>query len=114
MAEQYEVRLRENTDVRERAVLQNALVHIRAMLDRKSSMKEEFINKLRQISDRAAQALEEFEAPGFGEEIWREVSGQEANDENIPTDNGEDAPPDDENIPTDNAAENSAREQYGH
>ena len=127
MAEQYEARLRENTDVQERAVLQNALVHTRAMLDRKVSMKEEFINKLRQISDRAVQALEEFEAPGFGEEVWRAVSGQEANDENIPPDDGdvppdsrENIPPDDENMPQDgenlppeNAAEDSAQEQYG-
>ena len=97
MVERYEERLRLVTDAEERAVLQNGLVHARAMLDRKASMKEEFINQLRQISDKAIQALEEFEAPGFAEEVWQEVTGQ--TEEPIPPEDGEAPPEDGENPP---------------
>ena len=69
LVEQYEAQLARSEDGRERAVLQNALVRTRALLDKKHQMKVEFINKLRLISDRATEALEEFEAPGFADEI---------------------------------------------
>ena len=46
----------------ERPALQNALVHTRALIARKAQMKNEFINKLRWISDRAQEALEELES----------------------------------------------------
>ena len=36
-----------------------------ATVGKKAQMKQEFINKLRFLSDRATEALEVFEAPGF-------------------------------------------------
>ena len=69
LAAQYEAQLAQSTDEREQAVLQNALVRTRALWNKKKQMKVEFINKLRLISDRATEALEEFEAPGFVDEL---------------------------------------------
>ena len=107
MVERYEERLRTVTDVQERAVLQNGLVHARAMLDRKASMKEEFINQLRKISDQAQQALEEFEAPGFAEEVFQALrmdttpgDGEAPEGGDIPPDEeGGDVPPEDTDGP---------------
>ena len=69
LLEQYGAQLEQTTDGRERAVLQNGLVHVRSLLVKKHQMKIEFINKLRLISERATEALEEFEAAGFAEEV---------------------------------------------
>lgn len=69
LAAQYEAQLAQTTDEREQAVLQNALVRTRGLWNKKKQMKVEFINKLRLISDRAAEAQAEFEAPGFVDEI---------------------------------------------
>ena len=74
LIEQYEAQIAQTEDGRERAVLQNALVRARALQDKKRQMKAEFINKLRLISDRATEALEEFEAPGFADEIASALS----------------------------------------
>lgn len=49
----------------EKGLLQNAVERTRALIDKKAQMKNEFINKLRFISERAAEALGEFEEPGF-------------------------------------------------
>lgn len=49
----------------EKGILQNAISRTRALIDKKSQMKNEFINKLRLIADRATEALAEFEEPGF-------------------------------------------------
>lgn len=49
----------------EKGVLQNAVSRTRALIDKKSQMKNEFINKLRLIADRATESLAEFEEPGF-------------------------------------------------
>ena len=69
LLEQYSAQLEQTADGRERAVLQNGLVHGRSLLTKKRQMKVEFINKLRLISDRAIEAQAEFEAPGFVDEI---------------------------------------------
>lgn len=53
----------------EKGLLQNAADRARALVDKKAQMRTEFINKLRFISDRAGQALEELEEPGFAEEL---------------------------------------------
>lgn len=53
------------SDTDERALLQSAIGRVRALIDKKSRMKEDFINRLRFISDRASEALAEFEEPGF-------------------------------------------------
>ncbi len=68
LLEQYTAQLEQTSDGRERAVLQNGLVHVRSLLTKKHQMKVEFINKLRLISDRAIEAQAECEAPGFVEE----------------------------------------------
>ena len=69
LLEQYTSQLEQTSDGRERAVLQNGLVHVRSLLTKKRQMKVEFINKLRLISDRAIEAQAEFEAPGFVDEV---------------------------------------------
>ena len=69
LAEQYRDRLSETRDPRETPILQNALVHVGALIQRKAQMKNEFVNKLRLISDRAAETLAELEAPEALEEI---------------------------------------------
>ncbi len=69
LLERYAARLRDCTDVQERPVLQNALVHTRAALDKKAQMREEFTSRLRVLSSRAEEALTEFEAPQFAGQI---------------------------------------------
>jgi hypothetical protein len=52
-----------------RAALQSAVARMEALIAKKAQMKQEFINKLRFLSDRAAEALEIFSAPGYGQQI---------------------------------------------
>ncbi len=66
---EYEDKLRAGPAPEERPVLQNALVHARALLHKKAQMKVEFTNKLRLFSDRAAEMLAELEEPGAVEEL---------------------------------------------
>lgn len=71
----------------EKGLLQNAIDRTRGLINKKAQMKAEFINKLRFISDRANEALAEFEQPGFTETLssaLQEVYGVEE-----PPDNGE-------------------------
>lgn len=80
LLEQYRVQLRQTGDPGERAALQNAAARMEALIGKKGQMKLEFINKLRFISDRAAEALEVFEAPGFAGELdqaLRKAAGAE-------------------------------------
>ncbi len=65
----YQRRLKQAQDPQETPVLQNALVHVRALIQKKAQMKQEFINKLRLISDRAVETLKELEKPETLEEI---------------------------------------------
>ena len=88
LLEQYTAQLEQTADGRERAVLQNGLVHVRSLLTKKRQMKVEFINKLRLISDRAIEAQAEFEAPGFVEEV---AAALETPEEALPL--GEEPPP---------------------
>ena len=73
---EYREKLAACTDPAEKPILQNALVTILSLKAKKAQMKNEFINKLRFISDRATETLAELEAPGALEEIqasvWRE------------------------------------------
>ena len=97
LLEQYSAQLDQTSDGRERAVLQNGLVHVRSLLTKKHQMKIEFINKLRLITDRATEALAEFEAPGFAEEIAAALSEEEEllpASEELPPDEGENHDPD--------------------
>ena len=68
------------TDEREKPILQNALVQTISLRAKKAQMKNEFINKLRFVSDRATETLSELEAPGTLDEIVTAVfsdAGQE-------------------------------------
>ena len=65
LLEQYRRQLREAGDGREKAALQNAAARMEALIAKKAQMKQEFINKLRFLSDRATEALAAFTEPGF-------------------------------------------------
>ncbi len=69
----YGERLKVSDDPEERHLLQNASVHAQALIQKKAQMKAEFINKLRFISDRSAEALALFETPGFVEEVSQKL-----------------------------------------
>lgn len=72
---EYREKLAACTDEREKPVLQNALVHASALRAKKAQMKNEFINKLRFISDRATETLSELEAPGIEDELAAALLG---------------------------------------
>ncbi len=80
LLEQYRQQLRGTGNPQETAALQNAIARMEAMIGKKAQMKQEFINKLRFLSDRATEALEVFEAPGFSvslDQALREATGAE-------------------------------------
>ena len=77
LAGQYSARLRESGDDGERQLLQNAYVRVQAMIGKKAQMRNEFINKLRLIADRATEALTLFEAPSFTDELVQAVEQAE-------------------------------------
>lgn len=72
---EYRNKLAQCTDDREKPVLQNALVQTASLRAKKAQMKNEFINKLRFISDRATETLYELETPGFLEELTAAAFG---------------------------------------
>ena len=71
-----------------RSILHNALNRTHALLQKKAQMRIEFMNKLRFISDRATEALEVFEAPGYAEQL-HEALLQDLNPEEPPDDRGD-------------------------
>ena len=80
LLEQYRQQLREAGDGREKAALQNAAARMEALIAKKAQMKQEFINKLRFLSDRATEALAAFTEPGFAgalDQALREAVGAE-------------------------------------
>lgn len=72
-----------------RSILHNALNRTHALMQKKAQMRVEFINKLRFISDRATEALEAFQAPGFAQQL-HEALIRDLNPEEPPDDGGED------------------------
>ena len=68
------------TDERMKPILQNALVKTLSLRAKKAQMKNEFINKLRLISDRATETLAELEASGTEDEIIAAVFGEESDE----------------------------------
>ena len=89
----YRARLSHCADPREKAVLQNALVQVDALIAKKTQMKDEFINKLRLISDRASETLTELEAPNALDEIVSSAWGdRDMTAEEEPGRGGGDAP----------------------
>lgn len=91
---EYREKLAACTDPAEKPILQNALVTILSLKAKKNQMRDEFINKLRFISDRATETLAELEAPGTLEEIQTSVWGSREPDlpENPEEGAGDDAP----------------------
>lgn len=80
LLEQYRQQLDEAGSTQEKAALQSAIARMEALVSKKAQMKQEFINKLRFLSDRANEALEVFEAPGFSAQLdqaLREAVGAE-------------------------------------
>ena len=80
LLEQYRDQLKEAGDTQEKAALQSAIGRMEALVGKKAQMKQEFINKLRFLSDRANEALEVFEVPGFAgalDQALREATGAE-------------------------------------
>ena len=75
MEAEYREKLAACTDPAEKPILQNALVQALSLRAKKAQMKNEFISKLRFISDRATETLAELEAPGALEEIQAAVWG---------------------------------------
>lgn len=88
---QYDARLNdpEGLSAGERGLLQNAVARTRALIGKKARMKEEFINKLRFLSDRAAEALAELEEPEFT--VAMDAALREAAGAAEPPDGGEGA-----------------------
>lgn len=96
---EYAARLRSCTDPAECSLLQNAQVRVQALKQKKEQMRQEFINKLRLISDRAAEALTLFEAPGLPAELAEMLAGETAGDDGDtpePEGDEDDAPPNSE------------------
>ena len=96
---QYREQMKSTEGVREKAALQSAVVRMEALIAKKRQMKQEFINKLRFLSDRAAEALEAFTEPGFSGALDQALrralgaeepsSGEESGDEGGTADPGE-------------------------
>ena len=77
---EYRAKLAECKDEREKPVLQNALVRTLELRAKKAQMKNEFINKLRFISDRATETLAELETEGTADELYALAFSEEAPD----------------------------------
>ena len=96
LLEQYRDQLHQARDGREKSALHGAVIRMEAAVEKKAQMKEEFINKLRFLSDRANEALEVFGAPGFAAALdaaLRQAAG------------AEEPPPDEEGGGADGAAD---------
>lgn len=92
---EYRERLAHCTDEREKPVLQNALVQTLSLKAKKAQMKNEFINKLRFLSDRATETLTELETPGILDEIIASAwEGGESDLPENPEEGAEDDAPD--------------------
>ncbi len=92
---EYREKLAHCTDEREKPILQNALVQTLSLRAKKAQMKNEFINKLRFLSDRAVETLSELEAPGVLDELVSSVWDEDMPElpEN-PDEEGDDENPD--------------------
>ncbi|MCD8331601.1 MAG: hypothetical protein LUB63_03590 [Oscillospiraceae bacterium] len=79
--------------VPQRSILQNAAGRTEALIAKKAQMKAEFINKLRFVSDRAAEALEVFEQPGFAEALDTALREALTEEDAEPGEDGDDGTP---------------------
>ncbi len=87
LLEEYRDQLAKAGDVQEKTALQHAAARMEALIGKKQQMKQEFINKLRFLSDRANEALEAFTEPGFAEELF-ETLQESLGAEEPPADEG--------------------------
>lgn len=79
-----------------RAALESAIIRTEALLTKKAQMKNEFINKLRFLSDRATEALDSFTEPGFTNELSEALENALPNETPPPEEPGEELPPEGE------------------
>lgn len=89
---EYRAALSSAADADTRAMLQNAIVHAEASAAEKAKMRMDFLTALRSITERARQAIEEFES----EDIAGEAARQAAEEEELPE---EPPPPEDPRKP---------------
>lgn len=89
LLEQYRQQLQRARIPEEKALLHSAIVRAQALTEKKAQMKEEFVQKLRLLSDRANEALEELQAPDFVDSLMRALTQEETNDPDQPEDGGE-------------------------
>ena len=94
LLEQYRQQLGRTENVQEKALLQSAIVRTEALMDKKTQMKTEFIQKLREISDRANEALREFQEPDFVDSLMQDLTEGDRQDgsHNQPENGGPDKP----------------------
>lgn len=90
LLEQYRQQLRQAGAGGEKAALQNAAARMEALLEKKAQMKQEFINKLRFLSDRATEALAVFSEPGFSQALDQALRESMGAEEPPPDEGGED------------------------
>ncbi len=84
LIESYKSQLSGATNVQDKEILKHAMEKTRALMEKKQQMKERFIVALREVSDRANDALEEFTAEGFMEEANEAVKVDVADDDTPP------------------------------
>lgn len=89
LLEQYWQSLQTAQTAEEKALLHSAIVRTRALVEKKAQMKQEFIQKLRCLSDRANEALAEFQAPDFVDSLMQTLTQEETNDPDQPEDSGQ-------------------------
>lgn len=75
---QYRRQLQQASGVEEKALLHSAIVRTEALMDKKAQMKAEFTQKLREITDRANEALREFREPDFVDGLMRDLTEGDA------------------------------------
>lgn len=89
LLEQYRRSIQTAQTPEEKALLHSAIIRTRALVEKKAQMKQEFIQKLRLLSDRANEALEEFQAPDFVDSLMQALTQEETDDSDQPEDSGQ-------------------------
>ena len=87
---QYRQQLQQAEESGEKAALQNAIARMEALVAKKAQMKQEFVNKLRFLSDRATEALSVFTEPGFSQALDQALREAVGAEEPPPEEGGED------------------------
>lgn len=85
LLEQYRAELGQSPEVDRHALLQGAIVHTEALMEKKAETRLRFVTALRNITEHATAAIEEFEDPGFVGAVVGELT-EEENEEVPPPD----------------------------